>query len=252
MKESKLDVMAVGAHPDDVELGCGGLLLQLKKKGYQLGIVDLTEGEMATKGTVESRQKEAREASEVLGADARVQMNFPDGHLSVTRDRKEKLAEKIREHRPKIILAPHREDFHPDHEAAGSLVREASLLASRAEHRSDHPHFAVQKVVSYMIHHSFDPAFVVDITDTWEEKLDLVRIFRSQLGDRETESGPDTNLSSEGFLERFRARHLMWGREIGVRYGEPYYVRGGVPLADPVERWAGGDLQDHIRPTSGP
>lgn len=259
MKESKLDAMAFGAHPDDAELGCGGLLVKWSRKGYRLGITDLTKSELSTRGTPESREREAQQATEFLGLDVREQMEFPDGHLKVTRERKEKVAERIRKHRPRIILAPYWDDFHPDHEAASNLVYEASVLASRAAHESDHPYFATQKIVYYMIHHDFDPSFVVDISDVWKEKKKLVRMYRTQLHEEEsggdvdvkTSNLPRTNLSDRQFMDRYRSRHVLWGREIGVSYGEPYYVRGSVPVEDPVETFADGKLRDHLRPTSG-
>lgn len=245
-----VDVLAFGAHPDDVEIWCGGLMLSLRDQGYRLAIVDLTRGEMSTKGDVESRKHESETAAEILGA-TRVSMDFEDGFLTCNRREKERAAEVIRRFRPKIVLLPHEEDYHPDHCCASRIAYEGAMLASREKFRTDQPAWAVQKMIYYMSHHTFSPSFIVDVTDIWEEKIELVKSYRSQFSDSKDDDERLTNLSSDGWFDRFRARHLQYGREIHVQYGEPYQVSGSVPVDDPVELFTPETPRDYIPPTSG-
>ncbi len=251
MKPPELDILAFGAHPDDCELFCGGLLLKMRNEGYTIGLADLTKGELSTKGSVQERKQEAEEAASFLDAQFRRSLDMPDGYLEPSRERKEKVARLVRQKRPRVVLLPYWDDFHPDHEAASKIVYDGCVLASRRAVDTEDRYFAVQKLIYYMQHHEFSPSFVVDVSGVWEEKLNLVKIFRSQVGGSDQEEGPETNLSSDEFLDRFRARHMQYGREIGVTYGEPYKVRGSVPLEDPVQVWADGEPAPFLRPTSG-
>jgi N-acetylglucosamine malate deacetylase 1 len=222
-----LEVLAFSAHPDDAEIGCGGALALAARRGLRVGVVDLTDGERATRGTPASRATERNEAARTLGLSERIAIGLPDGELEVSRQALAPVVEVIRETRPRIVLAPNEVDRHPDHEAAGRLVRqgcfEAGLesVGSGALHRPAHQ-------FSYMVHSPFDPSFVVDISAAWEEKRAAVACYRSQFS-------PDggarpTALSGGGFLELLELRARWFGAMIGGPWGEPYLCRGPVPL----------------------
>lgn len=246
--ESSLDLLAIGAHPDDVEIWAGGLMLRMRNQGYQLGILDLTRGEMSTKGTVESRKQEAEQAASMLDA-RRIQLEFEDGFLTCSRREITEVARIIRKLRPRIVLHHHQEDFHPDHESAGEVAYKACILASRKKFETDQSAWAVQKMISFMAHDSFSPSFVVDVTDVWEQKKELIKCYRSQITHTNSDDR-ETNLSSDEWFDRFRARHLKFGRSIHAQFGEPYKIDGSVPVPDPVSTFTPDELRDYIPPSS--
>jgi bacillithiol biosynthesis deacetylase BshB1 len=223
-----LEVLAFSAHPDDAEIGCGGALALAARRGLRVGVVDLTDGERATRGTPASRATEREEATRTLGLSERIALGLPDGELEVSRQAVAPVVEVIRESRPRIVLAPNEVDRHPDHEAAGRLVRqgcfEAGLesVGSGALHRPAHQ-------FSYMVHSPFDPSFVVDISAVWERKRAAVVCYRSQFSP--DGGGRPTALSGGGFLGLLELRARWFGAMIGVRHGEPYLCRGPVPLS---------------------
>jgi bacillithiol biosynthesis deacetylase BshB1 len=223
-----LEVLAFSAHPDDAEIGCGGALALAARRGLRVGVVDLTDGERATRGTPAGRATEREEATRTLGLSERIALGLPDGELGLSRQAVAPVVEVIRDTRPRVVLAPNGVDRHPDHEAAGRLVRkgcfEAGLgtLGSGALHRPAHQ-------FSYMGHSPFDPSFVVDISAVWEQKRAAVACYRSQFSP--DGGGPATALSGGGFLKLLEVRARWFGAMIGGRHGEPYLCRGPVPLS---------------------
>ena len=224
----RLEVVAFSAHPDDAEIGCGGALAIAARRGLRVGVADLTDGERATRGTPAGRATEREEATRTLGLSERIALGLPDGELGLSRQAVAPVVEVIRDTRPRVVLAPNGVDRHPDHEAAGRLVRqgcfEAGLgsVGSGASHRPLHQ-------FSYMAHSPFDPSFVVDISAVWEQKRAAVACYRSQFSP--DGGGPATALSGGGFLKLLEVRARWFGAMIGARQGEPYLCRGPVPLS---------------------
>ena len=230
MIEMSLDILAIAAHPDDAELGCGGSLLLATRKGQSVAIADLSGGEMSSRGTVESRQVEAANAARILGLRERRNLGLPDSKIGESSTHSlSAIIQLIRETRPRIVLAPYWEDRHPDHEAAGRLVKEACFFAGVAKvgvgeaYRPAHLFF-------YMISYPFTPAFVLDISEVWERKLEAIRAYQTQF--ESSEDGIRTAISEPGFLKLMEARAVWFGSMIGAAYGEPYYMPGPVPLSE--------------------
>ncbi len=224
-----LDVLAVGAHPDDADLGVGGTIIKLSRRGLRVGILDLTRGELATRGRPEEREAEAREAARLLGAAVREGAGLPDGRVANDPEQREAVIRRIRAWRPKVLLAPMIPDRHPDHAAAHALAKDANFLAGvRKVDTGQEPHRA-SVIYYYNAYHETgaEPRFVVDITGVFDAKVDALRAFRSQLYNP-AYPGEPTWVASEAFWDAIEARAGYWGSRVGVRYGEPFY--GDAPL----------------------
>ncbi|MFQ5584852.1 MAG: bacillithiol biosynthesis deacetylase BshB1 [Calditrichia bacterium] len=230
-KTKKLDVLAFGAHPDDVELGCAGTLLTLAQQGYAAGIIDLTEGEMASRGTVEERYKEAGESAKILKVVLRQNLKMSDAKIENNEENRNKIIEVVRRYKPTIVFAPNPDDRHPDHIHAGNLVTEGCFFAGLKKILPGIPHYRPAKIVYYMTTYEFNPTFVVDISDQFGEKIKALQSYRSQFYNPDW-PGTETFVSSQWFMEalEFRARHFGW--LAGVRYGEPFRIREKLALDD--------------------
>jgi len=233
-----VDILAVSAHPDDIEMTCGGTLAKLVRAGRSFGIVDLTAGEMGTRGTPEIRRREAETAGEILGADFRETLDFGDGGLRTGRAEELALIDVIRRHRPRIVLAPFPEDRHPDHARAGRLVTDASFYAGLRKLDSSAPAYRPQQVVYFSTMYEHPPTFVVDVTATHAVKMEAVRAFVSQFHNPES-SEPDTVLSSQSFLAAIEARGRSCGLMIGTEFGEGFMSRRPPRIEDPVAVFEG-------------
>ncbi len=233
--ENYLDILACGAHPDDVELGCGGLLAKMVRLGYRVGICDLTQGEMGTRGTPELRRKEANEAARVLGVYQRNNLNLPDGNIPGVVPRS--FVELIRRHKPRLVFAPYMEDRHPDHGHASRLVTEGCFKAGLKKFEAGGDPFRPPWLLYYMQHFEFQPSFVVDISEDFDTKMAAVKAYRSQMHDAEYKAGsgePETLISSEYFLGLVETRARYFGSLIGAAYGEPFWMRQVIGIGDPV------------------
>jgi N-acetylglucosamine malate deacetylase 1 len=222
-----LDVLAVAAHPDDAEVGCGGVLLQAAASGLRTGVADLTAGERATRGSSGQRSDERDRASRLLGLAARFVVGLPDGHLGTNPRHRDAVIRLVREVRPAIVLAPYPEDRHPDHAAAGRLVREGSFMAGVRKIGEGDPH-RPRRLFHYMVHHPFTPSVVVDISAVWDRKVEAMAAYESQFGSAELD--PETALGGGGFLSIVEARARFFGAMIGVERGEAFHTAGPVPL----------------------
>lgn len=226
-----LDVLAFAAHPDDVELCAGGTMCLLAAQGHRTGIVDLSRGELGTRGTPEIRAKESAAATEILGLAARENLGLPDGDLSPTPERVRAVAAAVRRYRPRVVLLNAPEDRHPDHPNAARLVGEALFTAGLAAvetHEADgtpqapwRPHHALHYIQSL----DLAPTLVVDVTSVWEQRMAALRAFGSQFD--ATDDGPQTFISTPAFMEWVEARARTWGYRIGATYGEPFVYRHG-------------------------
>jgi bacillithiol biosynthesis deacetylase BshB1 len=222
-----VDVLAIGAHPDDVDLGVGGLVRKLHERGHRVGILDLTRGEMGSRGTVEERDVEAQQAGNILGAVVRENAGLPDGGLADTEAQRAVLIPLLRRFRPRILIAPMSEDRHPDHHAAHELVRAANYYAGLAKvEAKGEPHRA-ETLYYYRVYGDAAPALVVDISEQFDTKLEALRAFASQLHNPAYE-GPETYVASEAFWDSIRTKAAYWGGQFSVPYGEALYADGVV------------------------
>ncbi len=233
----KLDVLAIAAHPDDAELACGGTIIRLVKLGKQVGILDLTRGELGTRGTEQIREIEAREATKTLGVHARENLGLPDGNIEVNQANRLKVIEVIRRYRPEIMFFPHWLERHPDHEHAHQLSREAWFYAGLEKIVTIHDGqpqepFRPRSYYHFMQTYEFVPSFVVDITDEYEQRMESVRAFKSQFHDPES-SERETFLSSPDFMQFLQSRFEYYGDRIGRKYGEPFFSVNLVGITDP-------------------
>jgi bacillithiol biosynthesis deacetylase BshB1 len=228
-----VDVLAFGPHPDDVELAMGGTLLKLQAAGYRTGIVDLTSGEMGTRGTVELRAREAEEAAKLLGVAVRRNLGLGDGRLEPSASAKKRVAEVIRELKPRLVFTNYPENNHPDHTASGPLVAEAAYLAGLGKlEASGEPH-RPNRVLYYLVPHKVTPSFIVDVSPFHERKMTAVRAYASQLFSRES-GEPETFVSQPGFLSRVEAMDRYYGALIDADFGEAFYLREAIRVDDPV------------------
>jgi bacillithiol biosynthesis deacetylase BshB1 len=222
----KLDILAFGVHPDDVELGCSGTLLAAMADGKKVGIIDLTRGELGTRGNVETRKAEAMKAAEILGVHTRENLGMADGFFQNDETNLRKVVEVIRKYQPGIILANAFEDRHPDHGRSSKLVADAAFLSGlrKIETLSEDQPQDIWKP-SYVFHYIQDrfiePSFVVDITAHFEKKMESVLAYSTQFFNPDLNE-PQTYISSGQFLETIKARALMMGKRIGVGYAEGF------------------------------
>ena len=232
----KLDVLAIGAHADDIELTSGGTICKLVNKGKKVGLLDLTEGELGTRGTKEIRAEESQKAAKVLGASFRENLGIPDGNIQVNIENKTKLIREIRKYRPDILLIPHWLERHPDHQQAHHLCREAWFYAGLAKIATDdngitQEPFRPRSYYHYMQMYEFAPSFVIDISNEYEQRMEAVAAYRSQFHNPES-NDRETFLSSPEFMNMLRTRLEYYGDRIGAKYGEPFYSVNMVGLSD--------------------
>lgn len=228
-----VDVVAFGPHPDDVELTMGGTLLKLHSQGYRTAIVDLTAGEMGTRGTPETRAREAREAASILGVAERRCLDLGDGKLAPSLEGKYAVASVLRELRPRLVFTNFPENNHPDHTASGTLVAEAAYLAGLAKLAIEGTPHRPNRVLYYLVPHKIAPSFIVDVTEFHERKMKAVRAYRSQLFD-EGKDEPETYISHPGFLGRVEAIDRYHGALVDADFGEAFYLREAIRVEDPV------------------
>ncbi len=226
MTDQAVDILAFGAHPDDVELGCGGTLLVHQGKGKKTAIVDLTYGELGTRGTVELRKEEAASAATILGVTARENLGFSDGFFANDKEHQLEVVKMIRKYRPSIVLVNALHDRHPDHGRAAALVTEASFLAGLEKVETELMKEAQQAFRPRALYHYMQfiervPDITVDISDCYEKKMEAVLAHRSQFYDPNSKESK-TLISSKGFLQMIEARALASGMQIGVKYGEGF------------------------------
>ncbi len=236
----KLDVLAIGTHPDDVELSCGGTVASLAEQGRKVGVLHLTRGELGTRGTPEEREVEARAAAEALGA---VEMGFldcGDGALCRGKAEEDSLIEVLRDWRPEILLGPPASDRHPDHGRAHRLVADAAFYAGLVRRGSGAPH-RPGAVFSYMQHDPFEPAFIVDVTSFWDKKIAALAAYDSQLYRPDSDRAePMTKVSSPEYFLAIEGRARHFGQMIGAAFGEPFGSRTPLSIRDVMDLLPGG------------
>jgi bacillithiol biosynthesis deacetylase BshB1 len=227
-----LDILAFSPHPDDAELGCAGSIILAAQKGLRVAIVDMSEGELSSRGTAVQRGKEKRRASALLGRCERFSLHLPDSRIGTNPAHRLSLIQTIRKTRPRIILAPYWKDRHPDHVATSKMVKEACFYAGVARIGRGKP-FWPEHLFYYMLHHPFEPSVVVDISSVWQLKMDVLAAYHSQF--QEDGRGLRTVLNQPEFMRFIEARAIYFGATIAVAYGEPFFVPGPVALRDLAE-----------------
>jgi len=222
MPDTQVDFMAVGAHPDDVELGCGGTLLRLASLGKRGVIVDMTDASMGTRGTPEIRAKEAKAAAKVLKAD-RVNLGLPDGRLADGWEAQKRLIDQIRLWRPKIVITHHWQEEHPDHQQTSRIVKEAVYKAGLAKlDVAGKPH-RPGRIFYFLGVELHEPSFCVDISPFWDDKLKAVLCYKSQFHHPGAKAFKGkTDLASPEFMEFLSVRNRFWGQRIKRRYAEAF------------------------------
>ena len=230
------DVLAFGAHPDDVELTVGGTVLSLVDQGYTVGIVDMTRGEMGTRGTPEIRAREAAEAARRLGVSVRRNLGLPDGRVALDDTSREEAIRVLRDLRPSLVLAPVEVDLHPDHQWTGRIVKEACFLAGLERWSTGQRPHRPRTTLGYVTHTTVEPDVVIDITPFFTKKKEACLAYQSQFHDPESNE-PATYISSSGFWDWWEARARSYGHAIGVTYGEGLVHDGPVPVTDPVRQF---------------
>ncbi len=230
----ELDFLAIGAHPDDVELTIGGTIAKMAQMGRRVGILDLTRGELGTRGTPEIRHKEARAAAEVLGVELRETLDLGDGHLVDSIENRKVVIEFIRKYRPRVIAAPYWHDLHPDHGAAGRLVADAYYPSGFVKYPVEGEAWRPKAVLFFQAHFRIDPSFIVDTTESFSKKMEATKCYASQLYDEESVD-KETGISHPEFLDRIEARDRHYGALIGRRYGEPMLCRRVLRIDDPLD-----------------
>jgi len=235
-----VDILVFAPHPDDAELCCGGLLLMARRAGLSLGVVDITQGEMGTRGSVAQRQREAAAASKQVGLLARENLKLPDGQLHDDQRLRRALVKTLRKYRPSILLAPHWEDQHPDHAAVGQASLYAAWLCGAPKYdpksgsgvtASDRLPYRPRHVLHYNNRYGITADLVFDITPVMDEKVTLVSCFTTQFGPGEKKSHK-TRLSDAHFFDWLRGMHAFYGYQAGVRFGEAYCVKSPLAVSD--------------------
>jgi len=225
----KLDILAVCAHPDDAELGCGGTLALHSAMGHKTGVVDLTRGELGTRGTVETRHAEATDAAKILGLSIRENLQLKDGFFQNDPEHQLKVITAIRRFRPEIVLTNATYDRHIDHGKGASLTADACFLSGLMKIETtwdgERQEAWRPKAVYHFIQSQFiEPDFIVDITTTWQQKIDAIRAFKTQFFDPNSKA-PETYISTPAFMQMVESRAIEQGHAIGVKYGEGFTVR---------------------------
>lgn len=217
----KLDVLAFGVHPDDVELSCAGVLLVEKINGKKTGIIDLTGGELGTRGTAETRSQEAAAAAKLLGVDTRENLGMADGFFQNDEAHQRKIISALRNYRPDIIFCNAPSDRHPDHGRSAKLVSDAAFLSGLSKIETGQEAWRPKYVFHYVQDRFLQPDFVIDISAVFDQKLEAIKAYATQFASGNAE-GPQTYISTPDFLDSVVYRHKWFGKMIGVKYAEGF------------------------------
>ena len=229
-----LDVLVFAAHPDDAELAMGGTIARFANDGFSVGIVDLTRGEMGTRGSADTREKEALEAAKILKTSIRENLLMPDGDIEISNGNVQKVVLSIRKYRPKIVFAPFYNDRHPDHIGASKLIKRAMFVSGLEKIKTSESEIAQRayrpaKLFYYMQTYTFEPSFIVDISNFFETKMKAVWAYSTQFHNPDSNE-PETFISSPEFIEYVDARAKFYGFQIGKKFGEPFYCEEKIEL----------------------
>jgi bacillithiol biosynthesis deacetylase BshB1 len=235
----KLDILAIGVHPDDIELGCAGTILKNVAHGKKVGILDLTKGELGTRGSGDLRIEEAKKSATILGVEIRENLGFSDGFFKNDKDHQVEIIKILRKYQPEIVLCNAPRDRHPDHGRASELVYEScfysGLVKIETEFNGENQGLWRPKAVYHYIQDRFlKPDFVVDVSDYVDKKMEAIMAFSSQFYNPDS-SAPETPISSKKFLDFVKSRMANFGRDINADYAEGYTVDRVVGVDDITE-----------------
>ena len=230
----KIDLLAIAAHPDDVELTSGGTLLKMADAGYATGILDLTRGESGTRGTPETRLEEAEVAAKILNVKVRRNLGLPDAHLKVCDEYKQAIAEVIRDLQPRTVILPYWNGRHPDHNAAAALGYEACFIAGLANYAMKGAAFRPFKILYAAAYEEARPTFAVDITKYYARRRDAILAYKSQFSPPKNAPAGNVYLPLDELEERMSLQAKHYGRMIGVQYAEAYMVKELMQVEDVV------------------
>ena len=230
----KLEVLVFAAHPDDAELSIGGTIAKFSLFKMKTGIIDLTQGEMSSRGNVKLRKKEADNSGKILNITYRENLGISDGNIELNRKNLGKVVTVIRRFTPKIIFAPYFNDRHPDHINTSKLIKDAMFKTGLTKFKTKYkgknqPAYRPKKLFYYMQTYSFSPTFIIDITDTFSQKMKAVRAYSSQFYNPD-QKGPETFISRPEFIEFLEARAINYGFQIGKKYGEPFFCEENIEM----------------------
>lgn len=232
-----LDILAFGAHPDDVELFAGGTMAKMAAMGYSTGVVDMTRGELGTRGTPGIRRREAQKASKILGLKIRENLSFPDGEIPLTPAARIKVIRVLRTYRPRVVLTHHWEDKHPDHVKTSRLVSEAVHHSGLAKIKTGQPRHRPETLLFFKVPHDCRPSFVVDVSEYRDQRNEAIRAYRSQLYNPKSRE-PATKLSHPDFLANIESMHSYYGSLIGKRMGEAFVLKDMLEIRDLLAHFA--------------
>ncbi|MCI4671224.1 MAG: bacillithiol biosynthesis deacetylase BshB1 [Bacteroidia bacterium] len=237
----KLDVLVMAPHPDDVELGCGGTIAKMVAEGKKLGVIDLTRGELGSRGSAEIRDREAADAAEILGLSIRENLSFRDGFFTHDDEHKLAIIRKIRKYKPEILIAGAPEDRHPDHGRATKLIRDAAFLSGLLKIQTEEDgmiqeHWRPKRIFHFIQDYNLTPSFVVDISEYWDQKKASILAYSSQFFNPDYESDePETYISNKGFFQFLEARARNMGHLVGAEYGEGFISETPLLVQDPMD-----------------
>ena len=231
------DILAFGAHPDDVELTVGGTILAMQTKGRSCAIVDMTRGEMGTRGTPRIREQEAKEAASRLGVVERENLGLPDGQVALNHDSRDAVIRVLRKYQPTVVLAPMERDLHPDHAWTGKIITEAAFLSGLNKWETGQAPHRPRTILRYTSHNTETVDLVVDITSHFAQKKHSCLAYKSQFHDPESDE-PKTYISGSNFWDWWEGRASFFGNRIGVKYGEGFIHEGPIPVNDLVDQFA--------------
>lgn len=224
----KLDILAIGVHPDDIELGCAGTIINEVRNGKKVGIVDMTQGELGTRGTKETRKTEAENAGKILGVVVRENLKMRDGFFVNDEAHQLQMIQVIRKYQPEIVLANILDDRHPDHGRAGRLIADACFLSglvkiqTNDENGQPQGRWRPKIVLHYLQDWHHEPDILVDITDSIDKKMESILAYTTQFNNENNYEGLQTYISSPEFLDSVVARARVFGKKIGVKYAEGF------------------------------
>lgn len=230
IKEFKTDALFFGTHPDDIELNCGGTVLKLTGAGKKICIVDLTEGELSTRGDLRTRRKETEAASKLLGISFRENLKISDGNIEINSENKKKVISVLRKYKPELVFAPYPHDRHPDHINSGNLIRECFFYSRLKKIKTDNlDSFKPKKLIFYRSAYDIPVSFILDISSVYEKKKEVLKCFGSQFYNPERKED-ETLISSKLFEYEIEARARHYGFKIGTEFGEPFYSYDAVKV----------------------
>lgn len=243
-----IDLLAIGAHPDDTEMTSGGWLCKAAAEGYRTGVLHLTKGEMGTHGTSVEREAEAREAATIMACSEIKFAGLKDGFVTDDNESVRIVVELIRELKPKIVISPNFNCHHPDHEGAARIARKAVHYAGLKGYKTELPFHRVSRIVIARYSAHFEPSFYVDISQFVEQKQRAIMAYKSQFGTVIDENGqPLTRMSKAGFIDQFISRTAVAGLKCGCDHAEQYLVSTAPVFNDPIQLFAKGPDQHLIR-----